>query len=323
MTDVRRRDAASFEGLPDWPHESVRTEVEVDGLPLGLAHVEVGPADGHPVVLLHGEPTWGYLWRHVLPGLADAGLRAIAPDHVGFGRSDVPLDQGWFSYDRLVASFGAHLDGLVGDEPVTLVVHDWGGPIGLRYAVEHPERIARLVVLDTALYAPGGAPSPAWSAFREMVEAADELPIGWLVASGSVTELSPEVRAAYDAPFPDAASQAGAKALPLLVPVEEGDAAAAAMWATLQALGAWQHPTLLVWGRDDRILPPKVGERWARDVPGCVGLQVLPHAGHFLQEDQGPRIATLIADHVRDTRPGPPTERPSPPPGPDAPVRRP
>ncbi|MEX1163518.1 MAG: haloalkane dehalogenase [Nitriliruptor sp.] len=306
MVDVRRRDEDRFVDLPGWEHEPARTEVEVEGTSFGLAHVEVGPGEGHPVVLLHGEPTWGYLYRTVLPGLAAAGLRAIAPDHVGFGRSDVPLDQGWFTYDRVVASFGAHLDAIVGDEPVTLVVHDWGGPIGLRWAVEHPERIARLVVLDTALYAPGGTPTEAWTAFRRLVEGADELPIGWLVAGGTVTELPAEVRAAYDAPFPDAASQAGAKALPLLVPTSDDDPAADAMWRTLQALRGWDHPTLIVWGGDDRILPPKVGERWARDVPGCTGLHVLPGAGHFLQEDAGPRIAELIVEHVRSTAPGAP-----------------
>jgi haloalkane dehalogenase len=309
VTEVRRREAEGFDGLTDWPHASHRSEVRVDGLELGLAHVEVGPPDGHPVVLVHGEPTWGYLYRHVLPGLGDAGLRGIAVDLVGFGRSDVPLDPAWYRYDRLVAAFGAHLDAIVGEEPVTLVVHDWGGPIGLRWAVEHPDRVARLVVLDTALYAPGGAPSPAWTAFRTMVEEADQLPIGWLVAGGSVTELTEEVRAAYDAPFPDAASQAGARALPLLVPVRDDDPAASAMWATLQALRDWQHPTTIVWGGDDRILPPKVGERWARDIPGCDGVHVLPRAGHFLQEDQGPRIAELIVDHVRDTTAGPPTAR--------------
>ncbi|MEX1177623.1 MAG: haloalkane dehalogenase [Nitriliruptor sp.] len=302
---IGRRGPERFEQLPDWPFESVRTEVDVDGTALGLAHVEVGPSGGHPVVLVHGEPTWGYLYRHLLPVLADAGVRTIAPDTVGFGRSDVPLDQDWFTYDRLTEAFGAHLDAIVGDEPITLVVHDWGGPIGLRWAVANPRRVARLVVLDTALYAPGGIPSEAWSAFRRMVESADELPIGWLVAGGSVQELSPEVRAAYDAPFPDAASQAGAKALPLLVPTDDSDPAAAAMWDTLQALREWRHPTLLVWGGDDRILPPKVAERWARDVPGCVGLHVLPGAGHFLQEDVGPRIAELIVAHVRGTDPGP------------------
>jgi haloalkane dehalogenase len=306
VVEIRRRDPAVLTDLPDWPFEAVRTEVEVDGTALGLAHVDSGPEDGHPVVLLHGEPTWSYLYRHVLPVLADAGLRAIAPDHVGFGASDVPLDQRWFTYDRLVAATGAHLDALVGTEPVTLVVHDWGGPIGLRWAVEHPDRVARLVVLDTALYAPGGTPSEAWRSFRSFVEGAEELPVGWLVAGGTVTELPAEVRAAYDAPFPDAASQAGARALPLLVPVGDDDPGAAEMWSTLRALGEWQHPTLLVWGGEDRILPPRVGERWARDVPGCVGLHVLPGAGHFLQEDAGARIGELIADHVHDTRPGPP-----------------
>jgi haloalkane dehalogenase len=306
VVTILRREASAFDGLVDWPYAAHRTEVEVDGAAFGLSHAEAGPADGHPVVLVHGEPTWGYLYRHVLPGLAAAGLRAIAPDLVGFGRSDVPLEASWYDYDRLVAAFGAHLDVLVSQEPITLVVHDWGGPIGLRWAVDHPDRVARLVVLDTALYAPGGRPSSAWSAFRRFVETTDELPVGWLVAGGCVTELPAEVRAAYDAPFPDATSQAAASALPLLVPTSEDDPAAAAMWSTLQALGRWQHPTLLVWGGEDRILPPVVGERWARDVPGCVGLHVLPRAGHFLQEDAGPRIAELIAEHVHDTRPGPP-----------------
>jgi haloalkane dehalogenase len=314
VTEVRRRDEVAFTDLPDWPYaSSVRTELEVDGTPLGLAHVEAGPSDGHPVVLVHGEPTWGYLYRHVLPVLADARLRAVAVDLVGFGRSDVPLDPAWFTYDRLVAAFGAHLDRIVGSEPVTLVVHDWGGPIGLRWAVEHPDRVARLVVFDTALYAPGGTPSPAWTAFRRLVEDSEQLPIGWLVDGGSVTELSAEVRAAYDAPFPDGPSQAGAKALPLLVPVADDDPAAPAMWATLQALRDWEHPTTIVWGGEDRILPPRVGERWARDVPGCVGMHVLPAAGHFLQEDQGARVGELIVDHVRDTPPGPPPAPSAPP----------
>jgi haloalkane dehalogenase len=297
--DVLRTPDDRFDGLRGWDHPAAWSEVDVDGTVLRLARVEVGPADGHPIVLLHGEPTWGYLYRDVVGPLAAAGLRCIVPDHPGFGRSDKPSEVGWYSYDRLVASLHAHLDAL-DLPPVTLVVHDWGGPIGLRWAVEHPERVARLVVLDTGLYAPGGEPSVAWSAFRAFVERTDELPIGMLVDGGCVRELSSDEVAAYEAPFHVPTAQAGARALPLLVPVADSDPGAAEQWRTLQALGEWRAPTVLLWGADDRILPVRIGQRWARSIPGSVGITTFAGAGHFLQEDVGAELGNAITAFVRD-----------------------
>jgi haloalkane dehalogenase len=276
------------------------TEVEVDGTNLRLAHVALGPTDGETVVLLHGEPTSSHLWRDVLPPLAAAGLRAIAPDLVGFGRSDKPADIGWYTPERLAASLATHLDALA-PGPLTLVVHDWGGMLGLPWAVEHPDRVARLVITDTGLYSPGGRMSDAWQAFRDFVERTDELPIGFLVSEATVRGLSAQEQAAYEAPFPDAASQAGARALPLLVPQADDDPGAARSWRSRQALAEWSQPTLVLWGAEDRILTPRVGERFAEDIPGCVGLELVEDAGHFLQEDAGEeigeRIARFVAEH--------------------------
>jgi haloalkane dehalogenase len=161
-----------------------RTTVEVEGTQLELAHVELGPPDGPTVVLLHGEPTYSRLWREVMPPLADAGIRAVAPDLVGFGRSDKPTALEWYSFEHLTAALDAHLQAIA-PEPFTLVVHDWGGVLGLPWALEHPERVERLVILDTGLYAPGGSISPTWQAFRDFVEHTPELPIALLVDGGT------------------------------------------------------------------------------------------------------------------------------------------
>lgn len=284
-----------FAALPDLPFEP--RYVEVDGV--RLARVDEG--HGHPVVLVHGVPTWSYLWRAVVPSLLDAGLRAIAVDQLGFGRSDKPVDRSWFTYDRLVASFTAHLDALALDEPITLVVHDWGGPVGLRWAMEHPDRVARLVLLDTGVFTGGHrALSETWQAFRSMVAAADELPIGQLVQLGTSRELTDGEVAAYDAPFPDGAFQAGPLALPLLIPLEDDDPGAAEMIATARALRTFDRSTLVLWGAHDRVLRRADGERLAEAIPGAGDLEVLEGA-HFVQEDAGPAIGRRIARFVLET----------------------
>ncbi len=289
-----------FADLPDFPWEPRYVEVGLPELgPARLARIDEG--EGHPVVLVHGEPTWSFLYRHVIPPLLDAGLRVVAPDHPGLGRSDKPTERGWFTYDRLVDAFDAHLDAVGLREPCTLVVHDWGGPIGLRWAVEHPDRVARLVILDTGLFAPGGTPSKAWLAFRDFVAGADTLPIGMLVQGGAATTLPDEVVAAYEAPFHVPEAQAGAIALPLLVPVDEDDPGAAAMWRTNQALAGWEQPTLVLWGAEDEILPASIGRRYADTIPGSVGMETFSPASHFLQEDAGAMIGQRIAAFVSDT----------------------
>ena len=295
--EILRTPDDRFADLPDFAYEPHYVEVDLPEVgPARLARIDEG--DGHPVVLVHGEPTWSFLYRHVIPPLLDAGLRVVAPDHPGLGRSDKPADRDWFTYDRMVEAFDAHLDAAGIDEPCTLVVHDWGGPIGLRWAVEHPQRVARLVILDTGLFAPGGTPSDAWLAFRGFVAKADELPIGQLVQGGAATTLPDDVVAAYEAPFDRPEAQAGAIALPLLVPLSEDDPGAAEMWRTNQALTSFEAPTLVLWGADDEILPPSIGRRYAETIPGSVGMETFHPASHFLQEDAGTAIGQRIAAFV-------------------------
>ena len=235
MTDAIRTPDPILEGLPDYPYEPhYRT---VDGL--RLAHVDEG--DGRPVVMWHGEPTWGYLWRHVLPPVRDAGHRVILPDLAGFGRSDKPVDRDWYSYDRHAAMAATLLEDLdVRD--ATFVVHDWGGPIGLRLAVEHPDRVARLVIMDTGLFTGEQPMSDAWHAFHAFVERTEDLPVGMLVRRGCHRDPGDEVAAAYDAPFPNAAAKAGARAFPGLIPQSPDAPGAAEGKRVLEALRGDERP---------------------------------------------------------------------------------
>jgi len=263
---------------------------------LRLAHADVG--SGAPVVFFHGEPTWSYLWRKVIPPVRDAGFRCIAPDLPGFGRSDKPIDQGWYSYDRHTAAARALLEEL-DLRGATVVVHDWGGPIGLRCAVELSERVERLVILDTGLFTGRQAMSEAWQAFRDFVERTEDLPIGTLVRRGCHVDPGDEVAAAYDAPFPNTASKAGARAFPLIVPQSPDAPGAEDGRRVLEALAADTRPTLTLWGSEDPVLTPSAGERFTaainRDPPEPVA-----GAGHFLQEDQGEAVGARIAQWLRD-----------------------
>jgi haloalkane dehalogenase len=288
MTDAIRTPDQILEGLPDFPYAPhYRT---VDGL--RLAHVDEG--DGAPVVMWHGEPTWGFLWRHVLPPVRDAGHRVVLPDLVGFGRSDKPMERSWYSYDRHVEMAATLLEDLdVRD--ATFVVHDWGGPIGLRLAVEHPERVARLVILDSGVFTGASPMNDAWQAFAAFVERTEDLPIGFLVRRGCHRDPGDEVAAAYDAPFPSIASKAGARAFPGLIPQQPDAPGAAEGRRVLEALRGDERPTLMLWGADDPVLPPKLGEAFAGAL-GQPSPRLIPEAGHFLQEDQGPLIGAAIAD---------------------------
>lgn len=292
--DVVRTPEERFEGLPDFAYEPRWREL--DGL--RLAHLDEG--DGPPVLLLHGEPTWSFLWRHAIGPLRDAGLRAIVPDHAGFGRSDKPTALDWYSYDRHTA-IAADLLERLDLRDVTVVVHDWGGPIGLRLAVEQAERIARIVVTDTGLFTGRQRMSPAWEAFRGFVESTEDLPIGMLVRGGCHRDPGDAVIAAYDAPYPDAASKAGARAFPLLIPRAPDEPGAAVGQRTLDALAADERPTLVLWAEHDPVLPLETGERLARAL-GAEIAHVIPDAGHFLQEDQGALVGRLIAEWAGERR---------------------
>jgi haloalkane dehalogenase len=280
-----------MEALPDYPFAAHRIDV---GGPT-MHYLDEGAGD--PVLLLHGEPTWSFLWRNLIPPLVGAGRRVVAPDLLGFGRSDKPEDIGWYSYDRHVDSV-VRLVAQLDLRGTTLVVHDWGGPIGLRLAVEHEERIERVVILDTAIGG-GSAPSETWLRFRAMVrEVGGELDIGRLVAAGTARGLSDDVRAAYDAPFPTPESKAGALAFPELVPVTPDHPNTAPLNRVRDALRSWRKPALVVWGAEDPVLPPSVAERFVELIPGAEGPVLLDGAGHFLQEDRPDELAGAILDFI-------------------------
>jgi haloalkane dehalogenase len=287
-TEAARTPEERFAGLPDFPYEPRYREL--DGL--RLAHLDEG--DGKPVLLVHGEPTWSYLWRKVIPPLLDAGCRCIAPDHAGFGRSDKPRELGWYSYDRHVALLADLLERL-DLRRATVVVHDWGGPIGLRLAVERPDRIERIVAMDTGLFTGHQRMSEAWELFRAFVERTEDLPIGMLVRGGCRHDPGDAVIAAYEAPFPDAASKAGARAFPLLIPRTPEAEGAETGRRVLEALAADTRPTLLLWAEHDPVVPLATGRRFAAAI-GAELAHVVPDAGHFLQEDQGPLVGRLIVE---------------------------
>jgi haloalkane dehalogenase len=288
MSEVVRTADEALEGLPDFPFDSRYREV--DGL--RLAHLDEG--EGKPVIFFHGEPTWSFLWRKVIPPVRDAGFRCLAPDLAGFGRSDKPTEIGFYDYDRHTALAGSLLEDL-DITGATVVVHDWGGPIGLRIAVEQRERVERLVIMDTGLFTGHQRMTEAWTAFRDFVERTEDLPVGFLVRGACKRDPGDAVIAAYDAPYPDAPSKAGARAFPLLIPREPDAPGAAAGQRVHEALKEDRRPTLMLWADSDPVLPLSTGERFAASI-GREPPRTISDASHFLQEDQGPLIGEQIAE---------------------------
>lgn len=277
-----------FTGLPGFDWEPAYREWEG----LRLAHIDEG--SGRPIVFFHGEPTWSYLWRKVMPPLIDAGFRCIAPDLPGFGRSDKPTDFDWYSYDRHVEAVAPLLEELDLRDAVA-VVHDWGGPIGLRLAVEHPDRFSAMVIMDTGLFTGEQPMSEAWHTFRAFVERTEDLPISMLVSGATARGMDDGVVAAYDAPFPTPESKAGARAFPLMLPTSPEMPGAAAGKRVLEALVEDERPKLLLWADSDPIIPPKVGAKFAERI-GADPPEIIENASHFLQEDAGEEIGRRIAD---------------------------
>lgn len=284
--DVFRTPDERFESLPGYgfePHYS-----EVDGL--RLHYVDEGSGD--PVVCFHGEPTWAYLYRKMLPPLVEGGNRVVCPDFAGFGRSDKPTDRGFYTYERHVELVSALLERL-DLRGATVVVQDWGGPIGLRWAVENADRVARLVILNTGVYT--GRVSKGLRAWREFVEKNPDLPIGNIVQAATATELAGDVVAAYEAPFPTPESKAGAAQFPLLVPIEPDQPGVAEMSAVVDELSRWGKPALVAFSDSDPIFPfPRAGQQFIDTIPTAEEQIRIEGAAHFLQEDRG----ELIAEHV-------------------------
>ncbi len=283
-----------FENLPGYAFEPHYAEIEG----LRIHYVDEGPADAAPVVMLHGEPSWSFLYRKMIPIIAGAGHRAIAPDLVGFGRSDKLVRREDYTYQRHVDWMRAllfdHLD-LTG---ATLVGQDWGGLIGLRLAAEHPDRFARIVAANTLLPTGDQSPGPAFEAWKKFSQEVPEFPTGRIIGGATTTELSDAVRDAYDAPYPDESYKAGARQFPLLVPVTPDDPAAPANRAAWDVLRGWERPFLLAFSDGDPITGAY--RSTFEQVPGTQGQ---PHttiegAGHFLQEDKGEELARVVVDFI-------------------------
>jgi len=286
--DAYRTPDEAFDGLPGYPFEPRYSELD------GLRIARVDEGEGTPVVFFHGEPTWSFLWRKVIPPVRDAGFRCIAPDYAGFGRSDKPTDLDWYTYDRHIGLISKLLEELdVRD--ATAVVHDWGGPIGLRLAVEHPDRFSRIVIMETGPFTGQQRMSEAWLMFREFVRDNADVPVGMLVRGGCKQDPGDEVIAAYEAPFPTPESKAGARAFPLILPTEPDAPGAAAGKAVADALREDERPTLVLWADSDLVLPFSVGERVSEQL-NYPPPRPVKNAGHFLQEDAGPEIGRIIAE---------------------------
>jgi len=298
--DVLRTPDDRFADLPDFPWEPHYANVpDQDGGELRMSFVDEGPADGPVALLLHGEPSWSFLYRQVIRVLTGRGIRCVAPDLVGFGRSDKPVLPGDHSYARHVEWIRALAFDVLDLGELTLVGQDWGGLIGLRLAAEHPDRFARIVAANTGLPTGEVDMPEIWWLFRRAIEEAESLDIGRLVQSGCVSQLSGEVRAAYDAPFPDEASKAGPRAMPGLVPTRPDDPAGDANRAAWQQLTHSETPFLVAFSDGDPITGA-MAPVLQRSMPGAQGIEhpVIEGAGHFLQEDAGERLGTVVADFV-------------------------
>lgn len=272
----------------------------------GLRMHYVDEGDGPPVLLLHGEPTWSYLYRDVIPPLVAAGYRCIAPDYIGFGRSDKVASDTWYVIERHVESIRALVEALDLSE-ITLVVHDWGGPIGLRQAVDMPERFHRLVILNTWLHHHGFAYPDMIRRWRgyclKFGPGSGDLPCGDIVSRWpQVTEdRRAAVKRAYDAPYPDAASKAGARRFPWCLPFAEPEAGNAADQARcFEALKSWPKPAHLIFGDRDEIFTPEWARAWAAEIPGAT-VDIVP-GPHHVPEESGPEIAVTMRRRMAEGR---------------------
>jgi haloalkane dehalogenase len=299
MKSLRTPDAR-FASLPGYDFAPHYVEVpDGEGGTLRMHYVDEGPRDGAVVLLLHGEPSWSYLYRKMVPGLVAAGLRAVAPDLVGFGRSDKPTQRSDYTYARHVEWVRACIE-KIGLRDMTLFAQDWGSLIGLRLVAEHPEAFARVVISNGGLPTGDQQMPDAFLAWRKFSQETEVFDVGRIVARACATAPTAEVIAAYDAPFPDDTYKAGARQFPALVPASADDPATPANRAAWQALARWNKPFLTAFGDKDPITrgADKVMQQM---IPGAKGQ---PHTtvqggGHFIQEDRGEELAEIVARFVR------------------------
>jgi haloalkane dehalogenase len=301
MMEALRTPDDRFVDLPGYdfaPHY-----VDVGG-GLRMHYVDEGPRDAEPVLMLHGEPSWCYLYRKMIPIIVNAGLRAIAPDLIGFGRSDKPVSRDDYTYQAHVDWTAALVEEL-DLRGITLVCQDWGGLVGLRIAAEHPGRFARIVAANTFLPTGDNPPGEAFLRWQTFSQTVPDLQVGNIVRGGCRTQLPPEVIAAYDAPFPDDRYKAGARQFPALVPTRPDDPASDANRKAWEVLRRWDKPFLTAFSDEDPITR-NADKAFQSLVPGTKGQ---PHTtikggGHFLQEDRGEELAKAVVDFIAGTKGG-------------------
>jgi haloalkane dehalogenase len=297
--NVLRTPDDRFADLPGYrfaPHY-----VTVDGL--RLHYLDEGPPDAAPVLLLHGEPSWSFLYRKMIPPLVAAGHRCIAPDLAGFGRSDKPAAREDYTYQRHLDWLRGVVIGHLDLRAITLFCQDWGGLLGLRLVAEHPERFARVVAANTFLPTGDDPPSAGFLAWREYSQTTPSFHVGGIIKGGCATPLAPEVIAAYNAPFPDDTYLAGARQFPVLVPTTPDNPASEANRAAWQALRRFDKPFLTAFSDRDAVTAG-YDKAMQRDIPGCRGQAhtTIANGGHFLQEDQGEQLANVVADFITKTK---------------------
>ncbi len=296
--DVLRTPDTRFAGLDGYdfaPHYTTITD-RATGVSLRLHAIDEGPRDAAPVLLMHGEPSWSYLYRNFVGPLVAAGKRVIAPDLIGFGRSDKPAARADYTYERHVEWMS---DWLVANDlsDITLFCQDWGGLIGLRLVAAFPDRFARLVIANTGLPVGSGS-SPGFDQWLQISQTIPNFPAGMIVNMGTTRELSAAEIAAYDAPFPDESFKEGARQFPTLVPVTPDHGSVAENIAAWQVLDGFAKPVLTCFSDNDPVT--KGGEAIIKArIPGAAGQ---PHTiiagGHFLQEDAPEQLAKLIIDFI-------------------------
>jgi haloalkane dehalogenase len=298
--DALRTPDERFTDLPGYPFDPHYVEIpDGDGGTLRVHHLDEGEAEAPVVLLLHGEPSWSYLYRHMIPVLVDAGLRAVAPDLVGFGRSDKPARRTDYTYARHVRWLTSHVFDALDLRDITLVCQDWGGLLGLRLVAAEPDRFAGVVAANTYLPTGDGRPSKAFLAWQQFSQEVPEMPVGRIVNGGCTTDLADDVVAAYDAPFPDETYKEGARQFPLLVPTSTDDVETPANRAAWEVLASFDRPFVCAFGDQDPVTAGSERQLISR-IPGT---KDQPHTtieggGHFLQEDRGPELAQVAIDLI-------------------------
>ena len=300
MKILRTPDSA-FDAIVDYPFAPHYAEIsDADGSAMRLHYVDEGPRGAAPVLLMHGEPSWSYLYRKFIPALAAKGHRVVAPDLIGFGKSDKPADRSDYTYERHVAWMRLWLEA-VDLTNITLFCQDWGGLIGLRLVAAFPDRFARLMIGNTGLPV-GTGWSEGFKNWLDFSQKVETFPVGFIVNSGCVRDLSPQETAAYDAPFPDERYKEGARQFPVLVPITPEHGSVAENIAAWKRLETFEKPVLTCFSDNDAVTAG--GEKaFMSRMPGAAGQphQIISDAGHFLQEDKPEELTALIDDFIRAT----------------------